>query len=135
MSYPLKISLPFQYLVVSKIPKTIQMLRGGLTTMKLKAVIVSLALLMLIFCSVSQSQAAYGTRQDIRPFDQVVDEHPWQESGAPIYDDTDSKFSVSRIFIVIGFARIITIEKNLIQKATLIQDNSNDNSTVTHSGT
>ena len=51
--------------------------------MRGKVVLASLALLMLIFCSASQSQAAIGRIHHLHPFDQVVDEHPWQESGSP----------------------------------------------------
>jgi hypothetical protein len=104
-------------------------------SMRQRAVIAGLVLLTIVFCLASQSQATYYNRRNIRHFDQVVGEHPWQESGVPINDDTDSKLTISRIFIVIGSARIIIIKNPLNQKATLIEDDNQNSSTATYNGT
>jgi hypothetical protein len=131
MSYSLKISLTFQFPVISIIPKTIQMQKGGLTTMKCKTVIVSLALLMLILCSASQSQAAYGSKPySIHPNDQVLDEHPWQESGAPLNDDIISVFTINDVLIVVLYTKIIIIKSPPQPRASQIGGDRKVDSTL-----
>ncbi len=76
--------------------------------MKIRAVMAGLVLLMLIVCPISQSHAAKSLRHNIHN-NPVVDEHPWQESGAPFDDQSIVPFKAGSVIIVIGpvkFARI-----------------------------
>jgi hypothetical protein len=50
--------------------------------MKIRAVIIVVLLLMLIFCSANQGQAAKSNLHNIH-FIPPVGEHPWQHGGAP----------------------------------------------------
>jgi hypothetical protein len=125
----------FQYPCFKQDPENYTDVKRRFYNMKLRAVIIGMVFLMLVLCSVSQNWAAYGDRKGVRPFDQVVEEHPWQESGAPICDDIESKLTISRFFIIIGPAKIIILNNILTQKATLIEDSDKDNSTTTFSGT
>lgn len=97
--------------------------------MRCKVVLAGLVLLMLIFCSASQSQAAIGKNSHIRPFDQVVDEHPWQESGAPESDVIISALAINKVFIIIGYSKILFIENPLQPKATQIGKDHKGDST------
>lgn len=96
--------------------------------MRHRAVIAGLVLLTLVFCLASQSQATYYNRRNIRHFDQVVGEHPWQESGSPTVDDSIVPLTICDVFTVIGLVNILIIENPVQPKAWLIEERSTDDS-------
>jgi hypothetical protein len=76
--------------------------------MKVKAVIAGLAILMVVFCVVAPGQAAKSTQHNFN-FMPPADEHPWQESGAPIVDDEVLPVSAPTLIFVIGPNHVLII--------------------------
>ncbi|MCK4404470.1 MAG: hypothetical protein KAW02_05200 [candidate division Zixibacteria bacterium] len=77
--------------------------------MRIRGVLVVLGLLMFIFCSVGVSQAAIDNKYNFR-FLAPPNEHPWQDSGSPPFEDTILPQTVSQVFIVIGPVKLIIIK-------------------------
>lgn len=81
--------------------------------MKTRAVFVGLSLLMFIFYSVGLTRAAVGPKHNYNiHFFPPPNEHPWQDSGSPPFDDDDNIIgpnAFSSPFIVIGPVEIIII--------------------------
>jgi len=82
--------------------------------MKPKAVLVGLSLLMFIFCTVSLSQAALSPNHNLHFLD-TPNEHPWQDSGSPSFDDIIRPNAVSPVFIVIGPVKLIIIKPSPVR--------------------
>jgi hypothetical protein len=69
--------------------------------MRIRAVIAGLALLALLFCSVSQGQAANSLRHNIHN-NPPAGEHPWQHGGAPDPGDDPDYRLVPSVIIIPG---------------------------------
>jgi hypothetical protein len=77
--------------------------------MRFKTAIAGLGLLVLIFCTIQSSQGAWSNANNLH-FMAPPNEHPWQDSGSPLVEDTLHVETVCPIPVVIGPLEIMIIK-------------------------